>query len=170
MTGLYNRRGLFELGVYEIKRCARLKRPISCLFTDIDYFKQFNDKFSYEVGDLVIRTVAECMQGSLRSMDLVGRYGGEELVALLPELNLPRAAQVAERVRKNIERKQLHSNHGILSVTVSIGVASLHIDSLTSKTTDDDEEALHNLLEKAGQMLHVAKANGRNRVESEVLT
>ena len=165
LTGLYNRRGLFELGRREIQRVQRFKRPLSILFIDIDHFKQFNDLYSYAVGDQMLQAVANCLRQNVRDVDLVARYGGEEIVVLLPELEPEGCLEVAERLRATIEKMRVPTVHGDLSVTVSIGPATFFPQfGRTQQLAGKEVENLSALIEQAGHMVHLAKAAGRNRV------
>lgn len=165
LTGLYNRRGLFELSQLEVNRIMRFRRPISALFIDVDYFKQFNDQYGYKIGDLVLRSVARSLQNNVRDIDLVSRYGGEEFVILLPELGQREAVTVAERIRKIVEDKYLETDEGNLVITISVGVATLTPESASTLAMAGEElQLLQKLIDEAGQMLQVAKAEGRNRV------
>jgi len=165
LTGLYNRRALYDFGRREIQRVQLFRRSLSVLFIDIDYFKRFNDSYSYTVGDQMLRAVSDCLKDSIRDVDLIGRYGGEEIVILLPEINLAGAVKVAERLRRQVESLRVETESAELSVTVSIGVATyISVPGDTASLNDLAQEKLDELIEKAGQQLHVAKANGRNRV------
>jgi len=165
LTGLYNRRGMFELSMLEINRTARFHRPISALFIDVDNFKQFNDHYGYKVGDLVLRAVARCLQKNVRDIDLVSRYGGEEFVVLLPELGQVEAITVAERLRKIIGAECLETDQGIVAITISVGVGVLEPASEAVQLVAGYEmQLLKDLIECAGAMLQQAKAEGRDRV------
>ncbi len=165
LTGLYNRRGLLEVGRREVSRLQRFKRPLSALFIDIDHFKQFNDHYSYAVGDSVLSCVADYLQNSVREVDIVGRYGGEEMVVLLPEISKTGAVEVAERLRRGIENLKVASQRGDLSITVSVGVAELTpLPGQTLALGDLQRKRLMDLIALAGGMLHEAKLRGRNRV------
>ncbi len=165
LTGLYNRRGLLEVGRREVSRLQRFKRPLSALFVDIDHFKQFNDRYSYAVGDTVLFFVAEFLQNSVREVDMVGRYGGEEMVVLLPEISKAEAVEVAERLRRGIESLKVSSERGDLSVTVSIGVAELTpLPGQTIALGNLQRKRLMDLVALAGSALRAAKQAGRNRV------
>jgi diguanylate cyclase (GGDEF)-like protein len=154
LTGLYNRRGLFELGKHELERSIRFNHPLVALFLDIDHFKVFNDTYSYAVGDQVLRLFSNCLRLNLREFDLVGRYGGEEFVVFLPEADLDAATEVAERVRSSVEALQVPTDQGNTSITVSIGVCPK-----TPLLLDLDA-----LIDRAGQAVHLSKQQGRNRV------
>ena len=165
LTGLYNRRGLYELGMREVSRVQRFKRPMTALFFDIDHFKQFNDRYSYAVGDQVLRFLAESLRAHLRDVDILSRYGGEEFVALLPEISLEEGIEIAERLRANIEQAGMNVGKEILHITVSIGVAPLIArPNETAQLAGREPKLLHELIEKAGGKLHEAKESGRNRV------
>jgi diguanylate cyclase (GGDEF)-like protein len=163
LTGLYNRMGFWESSQREINRCLRYNHPVSLLFLDIDEFKKFNDHYSYEVGDKVLKHLTKCLVDDLRNIDLIGRYGGEEFVILLPETDLTGASEVAERLRAYIESRALKTDFGPVSITVSIGIGKYHPDFL-NKPDLTDEQILNRLIDQGGDMLHVAKAEGRNRV------
>lgn len=157
LTGLYNRRGLFELGQRELERATRFKYPLAALFLDIDHFKIFNDRYSYAVGDRVLRLVAECARTNLRDFDIIGRYGGEEIAMLLPEVNPAAALEIAERLRQSIQNLRVNAVGEEVGITVSIGVCAA-----TPSMTRLDE-----LLDCAGQAVHKAKSQGRNCVVME---
>ncbi len=156
LTGLYNRRGLFELGKIEFDRAIQFERPFSAIMIDIDHFKSINDTHSHAVGDKVLQALASRCKKCVREIDVVGRYGGEEIVILLPETDLNLAYIVAERVLDAITSKPMYiaSEDISLEVTASLGVAS----------RGDDVTTLEMLLNRADQAMYAAKNNGRNRV------
>jgi diguanylate cyclase (GGDEF)-like protein/PAS domain S-box-containing protein len=154
LTGVYNYRGLLELGSREVERARRFRRPLSAFFFDIDDFRNFNNRYSHAIGNLVLRAVAQRSRTIVRAVDLVARYGGEEFVILLPEVSLHAAAQVAERLRIDIDRHRVATTRGELGVTVSIGVATL----------GDKANNLAALMDRANQAEHTAKETGKNRV------
>jgi len=168
MLNIFNRRGLIELGRREIERVKRFNRPISALFLDIDHFKRINDTYQHKIGDEVLTCISELMRKYVREVDIVGRYGGEEFVILLPEIDLEGAVIVAERLRHGVENLRIPSEYGMLFVTISIGVAELgSVTGIEVKTEADEINLLNDLLERANKMLHIAKENGRNRVITE---
>lgn len=154
LTGLQNRRSLFELGKIEFSRATRLKRAFSCMMLDLDHFKSINDKYGHQVGDQVLQEFASRCKRSVRDIDLVGRYGGEELIVLLPETNRELSVHVAERLRASIAESSIRVGDAEIHLTVSIGVA----------TQDENTPDLHALIARADQAMYIAKHKGRNQV------
>jgi diguanylate cyclase (GGDEF)-like protein len=124
LTGLQNRRSLFELGRVEFARAQRMKRPFCCMMLDLDHFKQVNDQYGHLIGDQVLQEFARRCSRSVRKVDLLGRYGGEELIVLLPETDRKTSFQVAERLLSTISATPIRIFDKEISVTVSIGVAA----------------------------------------------
>jgi diguanylate cyclase (GGDEF)-like protein len=157
LTGLYNRRGFFELGRREVERANRFARPLTAMMIDIDLFKQVNDTKGHSIGDQVLAGVASQIEHQLRQVDLPGRYGGDEFIALLPETDLFNAYQAAERLRRSIAKVIYPTENEPVRITVSIGIAALKHSS----------ETLETLIERADQALYSAKQAGRNRTIQE---
>jgi diguanylate cyclase (GGDEF)-like protein len=156
LTGLYNRRGLFELGHFEFNKAQELNRPFSAIMIDIDHFKQVNDTYGHEVGDIVLKAMAKRCKSCIKETDIIGRYGGEEIVILLPEVGLDVASSIADRVLHAIASKPMSLAESYeLDVTASLGVAS----------TDTNTSTLEVLLNRADQAMYIAKHNGRNQVK-----
>lgn len=155
LTGLYNRRGLFEVGRLEFSRARRNERPFSALMIDIDHFKRVNDLHGHTIGDQALQGLATHLNNITRDIDIVGRYGGEEFVVLLSDTPLEVAREIAERLRAGVESSSLPTDSGNLRLTISVGVAA------TSPETPD----LETLIARADQASYVAKHKGRNRVE-----
>jgi diguanylate cyclase len=133
--------------------------PLSILMIDIDHFKKFNDSYGHQVGDQVLRLVAKVLQDSVRDVDLAARYGGEELIAVLPGADLRLCADVAESIRRRISEARLtrrSTGQEIASVTVSIGVAQFRL-----------AEAADATIERCDRALYQAKRAGRNRTVTE---
>lgn len=154
LTGLYNRRGLFELGQREVERALRFGRSLSALMIDIDLFKQVNDTHGHLVGDQVLVGTTAQQNEVFRNIDLLGRYGGDEFVALLPETDLPNAVRAAERLREKVAQTIFPTDGESLSVTLSVGIATLN----------GQGDTLHALIKRADEALYTAKQSGRNRV------
>jgi diguanylate cyclase (GGDEF)-like protein len=158
LTGLHNRRGLFELGRIEFFRAQRMNRPFCCMMLDLDHFKLINDNYGHPTGDQVLQEFAARCQSFIREIDLIGRYGGEELVIFLPETDSETAMQVAERVRASVEGTPMKVSGEVLHVTVSIGVSR----------KDENTLLLETLIARADQAMYIAKHKGRNNVAISV--
>lgn len=155
LTSLYNRRWLDNMLERVMQRCKTNHEPLSVIMIDIDFFKQFNDNHGHPAGDEALRAVAQTMLQSLRPEDLITRYGGEELLALLPGLDLNSTRNVAERLRHAVENLQIHDGHGELlpSLTISAGICEMQ----------EDMKPL-NLISNVDTALYRAKHSGRNCV------
>ncbi len=153
LTGIYNRRYLDEVVQRELERARRYTRPLTVAMVDADHFKNINDSYGHPVGDEVLRAVSDRCRRTLRSNDVLGRYGGEEFVVVFPETSLDEARTVAERVRDAVGGTPITVGDRSLEVTVSIGLASL---------CGGQDPA--SLLARADTALYEAKQSGRNRV------
>jgi diguanylate cyclase (GGDEF)-like protein len=161
LTGVYNRRYIDRRLVEEIARARRQHSRISCMYIDIDHFKQVNDSVGHQGGDDVLREVANRIKAELRISDALGRFGGEEFVVLLVDADLASASRVAHRIRASVAGTPVDLAGGdAIAVSVSIGVATL-----------DDFERDHaiegvaqQLVAQADAALYEAKQAGRNRV------
>ena len=145
----------------EIARSQRTQKPLSCLFINVDHFKQFNDNHGHAGGDLVLKQVAGMIREELRTTDVVSRYGGEEFVALLVETEATKAMQVAERIRQRIQNNPTVFEDKTMQVTVSIGVADYQGRVDNAMPSDGQEQTL---ITAADHALYQAKNSGRNRV------
>lgn len=155
LTGLYNRRGFYELGRREVERARRFQRPLAAIMMDIDNFKQINDTYGHSTGDQVLQAVAQRCRENLRKIDILGRLGGDEFTILLPETDMFTASSVAERVRQYIAGTPVQTHQVNLDVTVSIGIA---------RATDDTPD-LDKLIRRADSAMYTAKNGGRNRID-----
>lgn len=153
LTGIYNRRGLFQMGEFEFQRARRIQRPFSIMMFDIDHFKKINDTYGHAAGDQILQQLAQRCTKTSRATDLTGRYGGEEFIILLTETNLEAAKLIGERLRQSIMCTPFSTDSGELVVTVSIGV-----------TESNPADTLNTLIERADAALYKAKNAGRNRV------
>ena len=163
LTGVYNRRYIDRRLPEEVARARRHGHALSCLYLDIDHFKQVNDSLGHLAGDEVLRETAHRIKSELRQSDALARFGGEEFVALLSNTDLSSAMVVAERIRANIANYLFPISHSNpISVSISIGVATL-----TESDRHESIEAITvQLLAKADHALYEAKEGGRNRVVS----
>ncbi|WP_022662042.1 PAS domain S-box protein [Paucidesulfovibrio longus] len=159
LTGLLNRRALLELAESELDRARRYRRPFTLLMIDLDRFKRVNDTYGHDVGDKVLKNVASTGAQALRETDTLGRLGGEEFAAILPETSADQALEVAERLRAAIGRAEVEepaAPGGRLRVTISIGIADFR----------PDRDTVEAILKAADTALYRAKDNGRNRTET----
>ena len=153
LTGIFNRRHLFELGQREFFRAVRFNRPMAAIMIDIDHFKRVNDNFGHATGDEVLIELAQRMQSIIRDVDILARYGGEEFTILVPEISIQAASVIAERIRKEISYKPFSAKGFLFNITVSIGIAGN-----ISETAN-----LGDLIELADKALYDAKHLGRNQ-------
>ena len=154
LTQVFNR-GTYNMEIIQmIKKFKRYKNPAALIIIDIDHFKIFNDDYGHKVGDAVLALVASVIKGAVRDTDMVFRYGGEEFVVLLDNLDLKNALTVAEKVRAQIESHHLTNKANVLNITVSIGLSCFKEGDVESS-----------IFERADKALYQGKQNGRNRVE-----
>ena len=166
LTRLPNRATFMSSMLRSLGECMKREAPASLLFVDLDHFKEINDSYGHLNGDLVLRAVGRRLRNSLRTADLIGRYGGEEFVVFLPETPLPRALAAAEKLRKRIESHTAGlAEDGHLKATISIGVATTA--DLDPSELADPEHAGKRLMALADSALYGAKAAGRNRVSHD---
>ncbi len=161
LTGVFNRRMFRELCEREVARSLRSGEPFSLLVADLDHFKQVNDRHGHLVGDEVLRAISECIQSELRASDILGRWGGEEFVVLLPMCPPATAFAVAERLRVRVESLNLPSPDEeespiriTIGVTISLGVSIFR----------GSADTLDAVFRRSDAALYRAKTTGRNRV------
>jgi diguanylate cyclase (GGDEF)-like protein len=152
LTGAYNRAMFEEFAHEEVARSRRDRAPMSLMVIDLDHFKSINDTYGHAAGDTILQTVVELIRRTIRAQDVVGRYGGEEFLALLPNATRSEALTIAERLRAAIAGADLQTVAPSLRITASIGIAEL---------ADDGYELLFQCADDA---LYKAKLAGRNRV------
>lgn len=153
LTGAMSRRYFYEESKREIARVQRYGTELNCALIDIDHFKSINDTYGHDVGDLVLQRVVATCKSVLRASDYIGRLGGEEFAAMLPDASRDAALQVVERMRKAVAGMVVEVPAGKISVTVSIGLA----------TRNDAENSIEPILHRADVAVYKAKAGGRNR-------
>jgi diguanylate cyclase (GGDEF)-like protein len=155
LTGLPNRRMFDERLKQHLAECDRFDQVLSLILCDVDHFKRVNDQHGHRAGDLVLAAIARALAHGIRNIDIVARYGGEELAILLPQTPIERAREVAERLRKTVEGLCVAVEGGVISVTASFGVACY-------PTSGGGRESL---FQNADRALYVAKNDGRNKVK-----
>lgn len=155
LTHLFNRRYFDESLMKEFVKAERHDRPLSVVMVDVDHFKQFNDTYGHDAGDRVLQVTAAFLQNGIRRSDIVCRYGGEEMILILPETTPEQAYEIAESLREGIaELAVVHNAEPLAAITVSIGVAGFPQHGLTPTV----------VVKTADEALYQAKTNGRNQV------
>jgi diguanylate cyclase (GGDEF)-like protein len=160
VLGIHNRRYLERRLATEVARASRYGMTLSVLLIDIDHFKRINDTYGHPVGDVVLRGLAQLIVNTVRTTDIVARYGGEEIMVITPSTPVKTAAQLAERLRKAVEEAplaipaDLHRELDKMHITVSIGVACFGRQAVDMKE----------LVQNADKAMYRAKSEGRNRV------
>lgn len=158
LTGVYNRRHLMAAGEKLVDVCRRGNAPCGCLMLDVDHFKRVNDTYGHAVGDMVLTTIADTLQKSVRGSDIVARYGGEEFAIVAPNADREEAARLAERIREAVEKLAFSADGVRFVCTVSVGVSDTGAMSTVGATL------LESALNCADAALYKAKDAGRNRV------
>lgn len=158
LTEIFNRRRLMEEMEKELQRMIRYGQYLSVMMIDIDHFKLVNDQFGHQAGDEVLKTLAASCKNRVRQTDIVGRYGGEEFLVVLPETNEEHALLVAESIRKSIAELDFRSNGYVINITVSIGVKTVY--------SYEKNLCVDRIITGADRALYHAKNNGRDRASA----
>ena len=156
LTDVFVRRYFLDRLDEEIERAKHYNTNLSFIMLDIDYFKKCNDKYGHLVGDIALKEISKILQKSLREIDIIGRYGGEEFAIMLPDTSKEGAVIVGERIRESVEKSEINAYDEVINLTVSLGIATYPVDA----------DELSQLIDRADQMLYKAKEDGRNRVRS----
>lgn len=156
LTGIYNRGAVIDILEKELVRLGRERQPVAIIFADLDHFKRTNDVYGHLAGDAVLREVTRRVGAVLRPYDSLGRYGGEELLIVLPACDAAGAIEVAERVRSAVAAQPVATEFGAIPSSLSIGVAA---------TGEGGVLSCSGLLQLADAALYRAKDGGRNRIE-----
>lgn len=156
LTKTNNRAAFTDSLLREINVSRRNSRDLSLVFFDIDHFKQVNDTYGHECGDMVLASAANCIKEALRGSDIVFRYGGEEFVILLNDTDLAGAKIISERIRSKIENHTIAYGMNTLKITASLGISSLR-----------ENDSPESLTKRADEAMYLAKENGRNQVQFE---
>jgi two-component system, cell cycle response regulator len=155
LTELFNHRHVHELLRDEFERSRRSEEPLAVVMIDLDRFKAVNDTYGHPTGDVVLYETARILKETAREIDMVGRYGGEEFIAILPNTDEEEGARFAERVRQAVEAHLYRDEQNEIHMTCSSGIASFPAEGV---------ESPEELLKNADEALYLAKESGRNRV------
>lgn len=155
LTDIYNRRYFFEVLETELERTHRHNLNLSIAMVDLDHFKMINDQYGHIIGDEVLRTMADCFRENLRKIDVIGRYGGDEFVILMPESSQDQAKKAAERLCKKVVARVKKIQKFSHPITTSMGIFTL---------SGMDKLSVEEFVDRADQALYAAKEGGRNRV------
>jgi len=160
LTGLLNRRALNDILDHEIDRASRYSSDLALIICDIDRFKQINDTYGHTAGDLTLQSISESFKNVLRKSDIIGRYGGDEFMIILPETSLNGAKNLAEKIRSSVENTEVAIPGGkTIRISTSIGVASCCVAT----------ENIDTIVARADAALYVSKLSGRNLVSAVAL-
>lgn len=151
LTGVYNRRHIMNRFTEEFEQARRLKGNLSCIIADIDHFKTVNDLYGHLAGDEVLKATGQAFKSLVRAYDIVGRYGGEEFLFILPETSIEQAWHFAERVRMHVKERPMADRQ----ITISLGATG----------REDDDQSIDDMIKRADDALYRAKNAGRDRVE-----
>jgi len=154
LTNIYNRRYFFDVAQNNITLSKRNKTPLTLLMIDIDYFKNVNDTYGHQAGDIVLISLTKKLKNSIRESDILARVGGEEFAILLYNTSHSDAKNIAEKLRQNVEDMHITYEDVVIPISVSIGIGKL----------DKDNTSIEALYKEADNNLYKAKENGRNRV------
>jgi diguanylate cyclase (GGDEF)-like protein len=157
LTGLANRRHLFERLESEFARAQRYRRPFTLLYIDLDGFKSINDRFGHLFGDEILRGSAMSMQAVLRSTDLLARIGGDEFAVLMPETSLSGADYVVGKLRKALAAYSRQLSPALPPITLSVGIGEI----------GEQDEAIEDILARADKAQYLAKASGKDATRTQ---
>jgi diguanylate cyclase (GGDEF)-like protein len=148
-----------ELAQAACNRAFRKKLPLAMLMVDIDHFKSVNDRWGHQQGDIVLVQVAETCRKSLRRGDIIGRYGGEEFIALLPNIRLAQALKIADRLVSAVNDQPFTVTDEVCRISISIGVSSLDLNQGSFPSLDE-------MILQSDRALYLAKQSGRNQAKA----
>lgn len=153
LTGTANRGYITRVLLQRLTELKERNETLAVLFIDVDHFKSVNDRFGHAIGDVVLKMVARTLQGAMRSYDCLGRWGGEEFVAVMPGLKPIHLAETGERLRTLVETSSATISNGMVRTTVSIGACMAR-----------PGDTLNELVARADQLMYASKSGGRNRI------
>ncbi|HYN55166.1 MAG TPA: GGDEF domain-containing protein [Methylotenera sp.] len=164
LTGTLRRYAILDQGLMAVERCIRLKRPIAVLVIDIDKFKNINDEYGHSIGDQVLIQFVSLCKNSLRSIDIFGRFGGDEFLAILPEANLETALLIIKRIDADLNNADFIFNNKKLKVTVSTGVGIYDPPSSNNEVPQTAQALLDDLIRNADLDMYDVKKLRRNHI------
>jgi len=157
LTGLPNRM-MFEKALNaRFEEMQRNKRAFGIAFIDIDNFKTINDTYGHNIGDLVLQMVAKKLNSALRPYDVIGRWGGEEFIVIVPHVDREQLHAVSSRLRSMVERASLFTGESVIKVTLSVGATLSKMD-----------DTIDSLIKRADKLMYISKTTGKNRVTIEM--
>jgi len=159
LTGAYSRGYFYELANIELSRAKRYDKTFSLMLLDIDYFKKINDQYGHDAGDVALKKLVVILKDTLRDLDIIGRFGGEEFIVLLPQASIENTKIIAERIRRLVSNEAIWDPSGhLIKMTISIGIAEL----------DPAISTIDAIIKIADNALYQAKEGGRNQVFCQV--
>tara|TARA_B100000959_G_scaffold285611_1_gene360917 strand:+ start:936 stop:2204 length:1269 start_codon:yes stop_codon:yes gene_type:complete len=164
LTEISSRRSYEERFDLEIKRMKRNKSPLYLLISDVDDFKKINDKYGHKTGDAILKAVAQALKSSIRGIDFIARWGGEEFVVLCPETNEKGAVNVAEKLRKTVETHEFTANYKVSGEENVIKKERIHITISVGVVEVEEGEDIGTAFNKADKAMYQAKGKGKNKV------
>ncbi len=159
LTGINNRRSLFEFAERETETSQRYHQKLSMILFDIDHFKQINDTYGHIIGDQVLIRIAQAVHQELRSMDVIGRYGGDEFIILLPQTSSQEALSLAERIHAGIAKIQIDFDNFQITPTVSIGITQTCTLDSKESMFGKSNDTIESMIVRADKALYLAKQN-----------
>jgi diguanylate cyclase (GGDEF)-like protein len=154
VTGLLNRRALYETGEYELARANRLDRPIAVAMVDLDNYKEINDNYNHLIGDKVLKEISRLFRENVRNIDIVGRYGGDECVIIMPETDIENACAAIERIRCVLESQAIKVDENQFHITACFGISAYK----------EKPPSLERIIDEADTAMYAAKEAGRNAI------
>jgi len=158
LTGLHNLRNFFILGEHEFARAKRYERSLSFVMISLDNLEQIRDTFGDDIVNQILVIVADRCRTNVRYVDILGRYGDEQFILMLPEADLTASRKIAERIRQTVAETPVSTEEGVISVTVSLGVSNLTVKAPN----------LIAIMERADKAMSLAKEKGGNRVDISI--
>lgn len=157
LTGALSRYAIMDHGRLEVERCLRLRKPITILLIDIDKFKNINDRFGHSTGDEVLIEIVQICKNSLRQIDLFGRIGGDEFLAILPDSSFETGTQIATRLKSEVASSSCKSLVSYQNISVSVGIACIDTFQNSTNKTSNAKEILDNLIHTADLKMYENK-------------